>query len=70
VPEDVAKRLRSLMGRLGLAYGAIDMIRRPDGEHVFLEVNPTGEWGMLERDLGLGISDAIAAALVEPRTTE
>ncbi|NEO45670.1 MAG: MvdC family ATP-grasp ribosomal peptide maturase, partial [Moorea sp. SIO4A3] len=36
----------------------------PDGEYVFLEVNPTGEWGMLERDLGYPISDAIADALL------
>jgi hypothetical protein len=28
-------------------------------------VNPSGEWGMLERDLGLPISEAIAKALLE-----
>ncbi|MEM8805469.1 MAG: MvdC family ATP-grasp ribosomal peptide maturase, partial [Cyanobacteria bacterium P01_G01_bin.38] len=32
--------------------------------HVFLEVNPCGEWGMLERDLGYSISGAIADALL------
>jgi glutathione synthase/RimK-type ligase-like ATP-grasp enzyme len=52
------------MDRLGLAYGAIDVIRTPDGNHVFLEVNPIGEWGMLQRDLGLPIADAIADALL------
>jgi hypothetical protein len=31
---------------------------------VFLEVNPHGEWGMLQRDLGLPIGEAIAAALI------
>jgi glutathione synthase/RimK-type ligase-like ATP-grasp enzyme len=52
------------MCKLQLVYGAIDLIRTPAGEHVFLEVNPGGEWGMLERDLGLPISEAIADALI------
>ena len=65
IPNDVAGALTDLMSRLGLVYGAIDLIRTPEGEHVFLEVNPGGEWGMLERDLDLPISDAIARALLK-----
>jgi len=65
IPEDIATRLRALMSELGLVYGAIDLIRTPDGEYVFLEVNPGGEWGMLERDLNLSISEAIADALLQ-----
>ena len=60
----VADRLQTLMRRLGLDYGAIDLIETPDGRHVFLEVNPGGEWGMLEHDLDLPISEAIADALI------
>lgn len=60
----LSARLKRLMRRLGLAYGAIDLIETPDGRHVFLEVNPGGEWGMLEHDLGLPISEAIAEALL------
>jgi glutathione synthase/RimK-type ligase-like ATP-grasp enzyme len=63
LPGDVADRLRGVARRLGLVYGAADVIRRPDGEHVFLEINPGGEWGMLERDLDLPIADSIARAL-------
>lgn len=66
LPEEIAIRLRAFMRKLGLAYGAIDLIKTPDGEHVFLEVNPGGEWGMLERDLGLPISEALADALLRP----
>lgn len=64
LPEEVERGLRALMSELGLVFGAIDLICTPAGEHVFLEVNPGGEWGMLERDLGLPISDAIADALL------
>ena len=65
VPADVGARLDRLMRGLGLVYGALDLIRTPDGRHVFLEVNPAGEWGMLERDLGLPVSEAIAEELLK-----
>ncbi|HWS90025.1 MAG TPA: MvdC family ATP-grasp ribosomal peptide maturase [Pyrinomonadaceae bacterium] len=64
LPAEVSSGLRSLMSELGLAFGAVDLIRTPAGKHVFLEVNPAGEWGMLERDLGLPIADALAGALL------
>lgn len=64
LPTEVSRGLRSLMSELGLVFGAVDLIRTTAGEHVFLEVNPAGEWGMLERDLNLPVSDAIARALL------
>ena len=65
LPTEVVSSLQVLMSELGLVFGAVDLICTPAGEHVFLEVNPGGEWGMLERDLGLPISEAIAEALLE-----
>jgi MvdC family ATP-grasp ribosomal peptide maturase len=65
LPTAVASSLQALMSELGLVFGAVDLIYTPSGEYVFLEVNPSGEWGMLERDLGLPISGAIAKALLE-----
>jgi MvdC family ATP-grasp ribosomal peptide maturase len=70
LPAEVLRGLRALMSELGLAFGAIDLIYTPAGEYVFLEVNPGGEWGMLERDLGLPIADAIARALLVPAATD
>lgn len=64
LPEEEAEKVRALMRRLGLVYGALDVIRTPEGEHVFLEVNPMGEWGMLEVFVGMPIADALAGALV------
>lgn len=72
LPEAVAERLLALMRRLGLRYGAADFIHTPDDDWVFLEVNACGEWGMLQRDLGLPIADALAEALltdIPPRST-
>jgi MvdC family ATP-grasp ribosomal peptide maturase len=63
LPAEVSARLVRLVAELGLVYGAADFIVTPEGRHVFLEVNPGGEWGMLERDLGLPIAAALAEAL-------
>ncbi|MCC5574939.1 ATP-dependent carboxylate-amine ligase [Microtetraspora sp. AC03309] len=60
LPADVERRCVDLVVDLGLAYGAIDLILRPDGEYVFLEIDPNGEWGWLETNTGLPISDAVA----------
>jgi MvdC family ATP-grasp ribosomal peptide maturase len=64
LPDEVVRRLQAFMGKFGLLFGALDFIVTPSGEYVFLEVNPIGEWGMLERDLDLPISSAIADALI------
>lgn len=64
LPIEVAQRIQALMTQFGLSFGAIDLIRTPEGAHIFLEVNPCGEWGMLERDLDYPISEAIADVLL------
>jgi MvdC family ATP-grasp ribosomal peptide maturase len=70
LPAEVSNALQTLMSDLGLVFGAVDLIRTPSGEHVFLEVNPSGEWGMLERDLGLPIAEAISEELLKGRSQE
>lgn len=66
LPDDVAARLGAVMRALGLRFGVADFLRARDGSHAFLELNPVGEWGMLERDLGLPIAEAIADELCKP----
>lgn len=66
LPAAVRDGLLRLLDRLGLNYGAIDVIVRPDGEHVFIEVNPIGEFFWLEAHPGFPISDALAAVLLDP----
>jgi glutathione synthase/RimK-type ligase-like ATP-grasp enzyme len=55
--------LRNLHNNFNLIYGAYDFIVTPKGEHVFLEVNPVGQWLWLEEELGLDISQSIADLL-------
>lgn len=64
LPEQVEKQLLELMKSLSLNFGAIDMILTPEGEYVFLEVNPSGQWGWIENLTGMPISKSIAELLV------
>src|SRR5829696_1853645 len=64
LPVEVEEKLLRLMDYFSLNYGAIDIILTPDGQHVFLELNPSGEFFWLERTPGLPISEAIADLLL------
>ena len=63
LPSDIRFRLLDFMRRCGLSFGAIDMIVTPSGRYVFLEVNPSGQFGWIEELTGLPISESIAEAL-------
>ncbi|MGG6297880.1 MvdC/MvdD family ATP grasp protein [Leptolyngbya sp. AN02str] len=63
LPSDIEQKLLSLMNNLGLEYGAIDMRVTPEGEYVFLEINPAGQFLYIENSAGLPISRALAEHL-------
>jgi hypothetical protein len=56
--HDVQRMCKEMLARLDLKYGAFDFVRTPEGDLVFLEVNPTGEWAWLEDRLGFPMRDA------------
>ncbi len=64
LPEEVQRSLVELVRGRGLHYGAADLAVDRDGEYVFFEVNPAGEWLWLEQLLAIGIPDAIADLLL------
>jgi glutathione synthase/RimK-type ligase-like ATP-grasp enzyme len=64
LPLDVEEKLLRIMDYFSLNYGAIDIILTPDNRHVFLELNPSGEFFWLEHAPGLPNSDAIADVLL------
>jgi MvdC family ATP-grasp ribosomal peptide maturase len=65
LPDRIIKQLQTMLSKLGLTFGAFDLIQTPADEYVFLEINPSGEWGMLERDLDYPIAMTIAKSLIE-----
>lgn len=65
LPEDVQTKLLELMDAFKLNYGAVDFIVTPDNRHIFLEINPAGEFFWLELyKPHFPISNAIADVLV------
>jgi glutathione synthase/RimK-type ligase-like ATP-grasp enzyme len=63
LPKEVAAKCILLTRRLGLEFGAIDLIRRPDGEYVFLEINGNGQFLWAEQLSGVEVSNALACLL-------
>jgi glutathione synthase/RimK-type ligase-like ATP-grasp enzyme len=63
VPEQVRRGVCVLMGMLDLRFGALDFLVTPDGEWVFLEINPNGQWAWIQDKTGLAIANAIADTL-------
>lgn len=47
LPE-VANLCKEIVRAYGLAFGAIDLIRTPEGKYVFLEINCNGQWLWVE----------------------
>jgi len=67
VPHTLPTAIETLCVRLvqalKLSFGAIDMILTPAGEYIFLEINPSGQFGWVEELTSLPISTAIAELL-------
>jgi glutathione synthase/RimK-type ligase-like ATP-grasp enzyme len=64
LPDDLAARCVELTRSYGLNFSAIDLILTPDGEHVFLEINPNGQFLFLQERLPeLRLDEAMATML-------
>ncbi len=63
LPDDVVTRLQALLDHFELKYGAVDFRVTPEGEHVFFEVNPAGEYLFAVDRTNQPVPQAIAAAL-------
>ena len=63
LPHETKRKLLQFMDAIGLKYGAIDLIETPNGNFVFLEVNPSGQWGWIADLAGLPIPEAVAEML-------
>lgn len=64
LPADVADAARAFMRSVGLTSGSIDFIRTPDGRHVFLEVNPAGQFLMVSTPCNYRLERVVAESLL------
>lgn len=64
LPEKIEKQIIGLMKDLGLNTGSLDFIVQPNNNIVFLEVNPTGQFGMVDFPCNYGLHRKIAELLI------
>lgn len=65
LPDDIAKNCLELTRSYGLAFAAIDLIVTPDDRHVFLEINPNGQFLFVQdRVPELRLDEALAGCLL------
>ncbi|GAA4273338.1 grasp-with-spasm system ATP-grasp peptide maturase [Aquimarina gracilis] len=65
LPKEIEEKLKRLMKELNLNTGSIDLIKSPDKKHIFLEVNPTGQFGFVSKACNYYIEEKIAKTLIK-----
>ncbi|MEO9276185.1 MAG: hypothetical protein ABI340_00175 [Nitrososphaera sp.] len=66
LPQKVSEKLLKIVKSMNLKFGAVDLIRTPSNEFVFLEVNANGRWWWIQELTGVNIAKDIAQALAKP----
>jgi len=64
LPHKLKEQLLKMNRFFNLRYSAIDLIQTLNGDYIFLEINPVGEWVWLEAELGLDISGTIIKEII------
>ena len=64
LPELISEKVDKFMKKMSLNTGSIDLILTPDNEYYFLEVNPAGQYGMVESACFYGLDKIIANGLL------
>ncbi|MNE53265.1 Ribosomal protein S6--L-glutamate ligase [compost metagenome] len=59
LPFEIEYLCIEIVKKLNLLFGAIDLIKDKNGNYIFLEINPNGQWAWIETQTGIEISDAI-----------
>ncbi len=58
LPEEISALCIEFVRSCGLIFGAIDLVEN-DGKYYFIEINPSGEWGWLQKQLDLPVAKSI-----------
>lgn len=64
LPDELEGKILRMCASYGLRFAAIDLACTPDGDWVFFEINPNGQWAWLEELSGAAIGAALAKELV------
>ncbi len=65
LPKNIEIKIINFMNLMDLNTGSLDIILTPDNEYVFLEVNPSGQYGMVEYNCFYPLNKIIATKMKE-----
>ncbi|MGB8508611.1 MAG: hypothetical protein WCD76_09410, partial [Pyrinomonadaceae bacterium] len=63
LPRSIEDACFELVRKLDLKFGAIDLLLTADGEYIFLEINPNGQWLWIEWITGMPMTKAMCDLL-------
>lgn len=63
LPLNIQNKLKKMFFEIGLNTGSIDLIYTVEGEFIFLEINPVGQFGIISRISNFQIERKIAMTL-------
>ena len=66
--SDIQHQIQTFMERIDLNCGSLDFIWGTDGKLYFLEVNPTGQFGMIDFPCNYGLHKIVAETLIKMDT--
>jgi hypothetical protein len=66
LPVEIEQKLFHLVRRFGLQFSSADFMLTPEGEYVFVELNPNGQFYFLVPPTGLPMAEAMADLLCAP----
>lgn len=70
LPREIQNKLYRLMDSINLNTGSIDLIRGIDEEYYFLEVNPSGQFGMTDLPCNYNLAERISEYLIRNDSDE
>ncbi|SRR5579875_72522 len=69
LPGDIEQKVLALVRGFDVQFSSMDLLLTAQGEYVFLDLNPNGQWFFLQRHLQdrLPLKEAMADLLVSPK---
>lgn len=64
LPKKIEKKLDKLLNLLDINCASLDLIKGKDGKYYFLEINPTGQFGMVSIPCNYYLEEIVAQRLI------
>jgi len=68
LPFEIEKKLTLVMEEIKLNCASIDLIKSINGRYYFLEINPVGQFGMVDFPCNYGLHKIVAEELIDMDT--